>query len=150
MSGLTNVLTVKTNFFLLELEVWQIDDSAYAPKFNIIVAPNNGSKIVRSITSGNAGLLNLGRRKFWEEFVDYADAQDYEPLRNSSNLSIRDIGLEIKHNGIYGGYFFLGTQIKPQILSVELFILGDKKLFDKLESQKEKNRKRLSFITGMA
>ena len=131
----------KANFFLLELEVWQIEDSSYAPKFNIVIAPNNWSKTVRSIASGSIGPLNLERRKFWEEFVDYSDKQDYEPLRN--NLSIRGIGLEIKHDSIDGGHFFLGTPLRPQILSVELFILGDKELFDKLENQKEKIEKGL-------
>ena len=72
----------KANFFLLELEVWQIDDSAYAPKFNIIVAPNNWSKTLRSTVFKGATPLMLARKSFWQGFINYADQREYTPLRN--------------------------------------------------------------------
>ena len=69
----------KANFFLLELEVWQIDDSAYAPKFNIIVAPNNWSKTLRSTVFKGATPLMLARKSFWQGFINYADQREYTP-----------------------------------------------------------------------
>ena len=37
-------------FYLVQIELWQIEDSPYAPKFEIISKPNDWTKAVRSST----------------------------------------------------------------------------------------------------
>lgn len=64
------------NFFGLEIELWQIDDSPFAPKFNIVSQPNDWSKTIREqAASGPDGLtttnqLNL---QFWTQFRQYLE-----------------------------------------------------------------------------
>lgn len=41
----------KTNFFLIKMEVYQIADSPYAPKFEILCKPNEWAKILKKPTS---------------------------------------------------------------------------------------------------
>ena len=132
----------KANFFLLELEVWQIDDSSYAPKFNIVVAPNDWSKAIRSSAGRTTSPLALERNRFWQAFMDYADSKDYEPLRNW-NLSKSQTGLRIGADR-EEGYFHAGSHAGRKIISVELFIItGDKAFFQKLFEQKDKIEKDL-------
>ncbi len=54
----------KCAFFLIEIELWKIDDSRVAPKFNIVEKPNDWAKAMRS------GNLQL---EFWTAFKEYAE-----------------------------------------------------------------------------
>lgn len=42
---------VKIGFFLVEIELWQIDDSAIAPKFNVVERPNDWAKQMKNVAS---------------------------------------------------------------------------------------------------
>lgn len=57
-------------FFLLEMELWRIGESPWAPHFNIIERPNDWVKA----TKGVAGLSSTKKLQleFWEAFCDYA------------------------------------------------------------------------------
>lgn len=57
-------------FFGIEIELWRIDDSPVAPKFNLIAKPNDWSKTLKE-TAGRRGPLTEGQRAqvaFWSEF----------------------------------------------------------------------------------
>lgn len=40
---------VNIGFFLVEIELWQIDDSAIAPKFNVVERPNDWAKQMKML-----------------------------------------------------------------------------------------------------
>ena len=40
---------IKIGFFLVEIELWQIDDSAIAPKFNVVERPNDWAKQMKNV-----------------------------------------------------------------------------------------------------
>lgn len=66
--------TEGTNFFLIEIEVWQIGDSKPAPRFNIIARPNDWAKIVKQSGSGNKITeLKLQQQAFWEKLREYGE-----------------------------------------------------------------------------
>jgi hypothetical protein len=46
LDWLNDITDERFNFFGLEIELWQIADSPYAPKFNIVSKPNNWAKSV--------------------------------------------------------------------------------------------------------
>jgi len=57
------------HFFGLEIELWRIGNSAPAPKFNVVVQPNDWSKLVAEALSGD-GTLTPNEQKcleFWAE-----------------------------------------------------------------------------------
>lgn len=58
--------------FLLEIELWQINDSPYAPKFNIVERPNDWAKSVKAV-EGVSDTKKL-QMEFWQAFADYAFA----------------------------------------------------------------------------
>jgi hypothetical protein len=60
------------NFFGLEVELWRIDQSAPAPKFNVVSKPNDWSK---RVTEGTASIelsdAQQLQQAFWSEFVEH-------------------------------------------------------------------------------
>lgn len=68
--------TQDLNFFLIKMELWQIDASSYAPKFNIIVQPNDWLKIVkREASSSRLTETKLLQQDFWKYLTAYASKQ---------------------------------------------------------------------------
>jgi hypothetical protein len=63
------------NFFGLEVEVWKIGESAAAPKFNIVCAPNNWTQTVtqakKSVQSSELAGAKLFQLEFWTSFKEY-------------------------------------------------------------------------------
>ena len=66
----------KVNFFLVRVELWRIGNSDPAPKFMILVRPNNWTKSVRSgsvSTEGRAlSQTRLAQLEFWTQLRAYA------------------------------------------------------------------------------
>ena len=76
----------KINFFAIKLELWQIDGSPYAPKFQIISKPNEWAKIMKapisSLTERKLKLLD-----FWTALNEYLNNKNSEinPQKPSSD-----------------------------------------------------------------
>jgi len=75
LDWLNEITDEKFNFFGLEIELWRIGESPYAPKFNVISKPNDWT---RSISRGAARIeereLTETRRmqkEFWEGFREF-------------------------------------------------------------------------------
>lgn len=86
-------------FFGVQLELWQIDDSNPALKFNIVSEPNQAvrqaarSKYVNSITEKGKLLLS-----FWKEFKEKLDKEDgVSSARTPSTRPYFDIALGRSH-----------------------------------------------------
>ncbi len=62
----------KINFFLVGIELWQIENSLPAPKFTVISRPNEWRRAVRT-SVGNADVTDTKMRQmeFWQGFKDY-------------------------------------------------------------------------------
>lgn len=86
---LNKITSNEFSFFGIEIEVWQIGDSAKAPKFNIISQPNDWTRLIkqRSSSSSNASNgvndaseLQIQKLHFWEGFKNYLADND-SPIR---------------------------------------------------------------------
>ncbi len=62
-------------FFALEIELWKIEDSLIAPRFNIIAKPNDWTrslaKSTRSASSSNLTELKRSYIEYWSTFKEY-------------------------------------------------------------------------------
>ena len=82
------------NLFGLEIELWQIDDSNLAPKFNIVSQPNNWKKQTRGARD-EAGLTKTQSRqlKFWRSLGEQlkSTSSNIHPYKPSAqnHLSFR-------------------------------------------------------------
>lgn len=59
-------------FYLLEIELWKIGNSAIAPKFNIISAPNGWLKTTKTAAVPSNPYQTI-QYEYWEKFLEYAD-----------------------------------------------------------------------------
>lgn len=79
LDWLNEITNEDFNFFGLEIELWQIGQSAVAPKFNIISNPNNWSKTVtgaaKSIQNAAQSKTKQLQLEYWTAFREYAIEQ---------------------------------------------------------------------------
>ena len=69
LDWLNKITDERFRFFGLEVEVWQIDDSRAAPKFNVVSKPNNWSRSVaqaaRTIDDSKLSSIAVTQRSYW-------------------------------------------------------------------------------------
>jgi hypothetical protein len=69
---LNEITTVDIAFFACEIELWQIDDSRPAPRFNVVASPNDWSKTVKSgPTAESLSPTKAAHLEFWNAFKEY-------------------------------------------------------------------------------
>ena len=74
---LNDISTENYSFFGIEMELWKIGESEPAPKFNIVVSPNEWSKSVRTSTSSRALTdTKVLQKDFWTNMMDYFTEKD--------------------------------------------------------------------------
>lgn len=110
------------DFFAIEIELWKIDNSAPAPKFNIVCSPNEWAKAARIKTQTQITEIRLLRKEFWSELRDYM-------VKNKAVVKPRTPSVDRWYDfsiGRSGFHIALTINTKINILSCELYISGDK------------------------
>lgn len=74
-------------FFLVEIELWQIGSSNYAPKFNVVERPNDWTRSIKKLDTRTQGeALKLD---FWQSFNNYAN--------NNTELKMYSCCVNLRH-----------------------------------------------------
>ena len=129
------------NFFLIEMEAWQIESSPPAAKFNIVVKPNDWAKIIRQ-GDRNTQLYALELQDFWEKVREYGE-------ENSNHINS---WLRAKPRGYYD--ISLGSpraklvaraKHRSPFVAMELYIPNDQDLFDQLKEKRVEIEKQLNY-----
>ena len=133
------------SFFGIEMELWKIGESEPAPKFNIVVSPNEWSKSVKSYSTSKVTLTDtkILQKEFWDNMVDFFD-------ENNSFLTLRTPRPQHWFNVSIGRSFFsiaLTINTRTNKLGCEIYIRGQdaKNWFNKLYEDKDKIESELSF-----
>ena len=119
------------NFFAIKMEVWQIGDSPYAPKFQVISQPNDWAKAVKKGRS-ETGLsdIKLMQLEFWTDFRKYGEEKNSKlRFRKAYPQHWYDIGI-----GIPKAHIALIVDTRNNLIRCELYIPDDKELYQGLES----------------
>ncbi len=123
-------------FFALEIELWRINESPPAPKFNIVCSPNEWAKTVKEASSKRTlSETKLLQREFWGSLKDYMEENDtFLKLRKPGprhwySFSIGKAGFEIS----------LTTNTVSKKIGCKIYIRGEnaKKAYQLLVKQKE-------------
>ena len=139
---LNEYLDEEIRIFLIRIEVWQIGNSAYAPKFEIISAKNDWAAVVKkSATSGEYSDTKLKQQQFWIEMCEYIRNIDsgmrlQTPLpQHWFNFSL---GSSLAH---------LATTIntKQSRFAADLYIPNDKALFQFLKNDEVNLKSQLGY-----
>ena len=129
------------NIFAIQMEVWKIANSPYAPKFNVIAKPNDWAKAVKVATNQNelsdTRILQL---EFWTKFKEYVlDQNGKIKLRKAYPQHWYDIsfGSSLSHIAV-------SINSQSQQMACEIYIPDSKKLFLALQEDKDKIESELS------
>ena len=120
-------------FFLVEIELWQIDDSAIAPKFSVIERPNDWGKQMKSV----AGLNNTEQIQlaFWQKFNDKMNASPnftkHFKTRKAQPQHWYDISV-----GSSEYHLCFTASIQKKHMSCGIYIPDNKELFHLFEAHK--------------
>jgi Domain of unknown function (DUF4268) len=101
-----NENTIETlQFFGVEVELWRIGDSPYAPKFNMVSKPNDWSKTVYTAAHNLAvaplSETKLQQQRYWAALGEFIERNDYgirpqKPLpQHWTNFSIGRSGMHL-------------------------------------------------------
>ena len=139
LDWLNEITDEKFNFFGVEVQLFQIDDSPVAPHFSVISKPNDWSKTVleaaKRIGSGELTPTKQLQLSFWTKLKEYA-AQRGTFLKFQTPRPQNWITLSIGRSG-----FWMDATMSPQTgeISVQLVIhtAAPKADFRQLLAQKE-------------
>ncbi len=122
------------NFFLIKIELWQIEDSHPAPKFEIIVSPNEWAKTIKTNpTNGELTNTKLSQLAFWNDFKSYVSKVDSRiRLQTPRPQHWYDVSM-----GSSEAHIALTVNTRDSIITCELYINDNKKLYEYLIEQKE-------------
>ena len=121
-------------FFLVEIELWQINDSLLAPKFNVVEKPNDWAKTMKSIE----GMSETDRLKleFWQAFNDQMagnpEFQKNFNLRKPQPQHWYDLSL-----GTSAYYISININTQKKKIDAGIYIPNDKEVFHRFQEHKD-------------
>jgi hypothetical protein len=122
-------------FFLVKIELWQIGDSPFAPKFELISSPNNWAKTVRQSVSGGGAVTETKTRQmeFWEQFRFYTEERkSLLKIQKPSPQHWLNISVGSRH-----AHISLTLNSFDEAIRTELYIPANKEVFEFLFQQKD-------------
>ncbi|MBN2136102.1 MAG: DUF4268 domain-containing protein [Acidobacteria bacterium] len=124
----------KINLFAIKMELWRIDQSPCAPKFQIISKPNDWVKALKkSVAQSNLSETKLMQLEFWTKFREYfQDRKTKFRLRKPYPQHWYDISI-----GYSKAYISLIVDTQNDQLRCELYIPDSKELFYGLSEYKD-------------
>ena len=124
----------KLNFFLIRIELWQIDNSAVAPKFYIISQPNDWAKALKeNKRDGQLTDTKMMQLDFWNKFKSYS-----EDLK--SQLKLRKAQPQHWYDISYGNstsHISLTINTQNNMIGCEIYIPDSKETFEYLKTNKD-------------
>ena len=131
------------NFFIVKMELWKIDNSAPAPKFNIISKPNNWAKALKNASSKTKreSELSMKQLDFWTEFITYLKS-------NHSTLKTRKANPQHWYDiscGNSKAYLSLTIDSQNKSIATGVYIPDNKELYFYLEAKKAEIELELGF-----
>jgi len=124
----------KINIFAIRMELWQIGDSPYAPKFYVVSKPNDWAKAIKkSTTQSDLSDRRLMQLDFWTQFKEYADLHKSTlRLRKAYPQHWYDISI-----GSSKSHLSLVVDADNEQIRCEFYIPDSKSLFKALRDRKD-------------
>ncbi|MBR6993921.1 MAG: DUF4268 domain-containing protein [Methanobrevibacter sp.] len=121
------------NIFLCKIELWKIDNSNVAPKFQIVSSPNNWSKTVKRSPDNKFSATQMLQYNYWERLSEEID-ENYPNLKSHKSYPQNYYNLYLEKNIAH--ISLLVNTVKKH-LTTQLWISDSKDFFDFLFEQKD-------------
>ena len=114
----------------MEIQLWQIDGSAPAPRLSVVEQPNDWVKAAKQTSGGEEGIGAQLKYAYWTAFNDYAFQDDHfsKLFRRRKASSDHWYALSI---GLSGVHISLLVNTRTDVIAVELSINDNKALYDR-------------------
>ena len=146
LDWLNRIADGEVRFFGLEIELWRIDDSPAAPRFNVVARPNPGaaSPGVRATSMRRNVKRGLRLREYWAGVLRKLDSAGGPVAGNRRPSGTRQM---IFRAGRYGFNIVASTTPVKRHVRVQLSIWGEhaEERFGLLERQKEEIERELGY-----
>ena len=128
------------SFFLIKIELWQIEDSNPAPKFEMISSPNEWAKAIKTTrTGGDLTNTKIQQLDFWAKFKEYVKAKDSKiRLQTPRPQHWYDISM-----GSSEAHVALTINSRENLLNCGIYISRNKDLFNFLRESREEIEKEI-------
>lgn len=128
------------SFFLIKIELWQIEGSNPAPKFEIMVSPNEWAKAIKtSPSNGELTDTKLQQLEFWNKFKNYVRENDTRiRLQTPRPQHWYDVSM-----GSSDGHVALTINSRENLIGCEVYISKNKDLFNFLRERKDEIEKEI-------
>lgn len=124
------------DLFLIQIELWKINDSAPAVRFNVLEQPNTWAKEVKKISHEMSETMAF-KLEYWTEFSDYVfQEQSFSRIFNKRKPST-DHWYSVGSGNSEFHFSFLINTIR-NIITVECYISNNKDLFHQFHDNKDK------------
>ena len=122
------------NFFAVRMELWKINDSPPAPKFQIISKPNDWAKAMRVVSDeSNLTQTKLMQLEFWNHFKEYVKEKGTSlKLRKASPQHWYDISI-----GLPDAQISLTLNTQSKTIACEIYISDSKDAYQKFFAKKD-------------
>jgi hypothetical protein len=128
------------SFFLIKIELWQIEGSKPAPRFDVLVSPNEWAKAIKTNPpSGEMTETKLQQLDFWTKFKDFVRTKD-------TNIRLQTPRPQHWYNvsmGTSDAHVALTVNSRENLLGCEIYINRNKDLFNFLRERKEEIEKEI-------
>lgn len=130
----------KTGYFLIKVELWQIEGSKPAPKFDVLVSPNEWAKTIKaSPAGGELSDIKLQQLDFWTKFKSFVRVKDTRiRLQTPRPQHWYDVSM-----GSSEAHVALTINSRENLLGCEIYISRNKELFNFLQEHKEEIEKEI-------
>lgn len=141
---LNNNTNAQLSFILIQMELWQIDNSAYAPKFHILAQPNDWAKQLQNSSNESKELTDtkLLQLEFWTQFIRYAK-------NKSTSLRIgRKPRAQHWYSISYGSsetHISLTINTREGLIACEIYIPNSPNIYQNFEENKAHIEEQLGF-----
>jgi hypothetical protein len=128
------------SFFLIKIELWQIENSSPAPRFEIVVGPNEWAKAIKTdAVSGELTDTKIQQLDFWKRLRDYIRRNDAKiRLRTPRPQHWYDVSM-----GSGDAHVALTINSRENSLGCELYINRNKDLYRFLLEKKDEIEKEI-------
>lgn len=123
-------------FFLIEIELWSINGSDPAVKFNVVEKPNDWAKEIKKVDSTLSETEKL-KLDYWTSFADYAFADNAFSKVFKRRKPSTDHWYSVSMGSSEYHMSFL-TNTQKNILAIEVSIHDNKELFHEFYAEKDK------------
>lgn len=121
------------NFFLIKIELWQIEGSNPAPKFEMMVSPNEWAKAIKSGSPNKPSETKIKQLEFWKKLKDYINQKDSKiRLQTPRPQHWYDISM-----GSSEVHVALTVNTRESFVSCELWINDNKEFFEFIKEKKD-------------